>query len=118
MASEIAGYTAVTTALWRQREALERLAAALAGRGDLPDAIEAVQFGEILRMAETQELAPLLGLPADTALADIVTLSTEPWRSMLLDHLDALRRLYTEVTGRAAATGRRFWQESLDDLLS
>jgi hypothetical protein len=118
MASEIAGLTAVTAALWRQREALQRLADALAGRGDLSDAIEDVQFGEILRAAETEELARTLGLPIDVGLPQLAAVSPEPWQSMLIDHLTALRRLYTEITGRAAATGRQFWQESLDDLLS
>jgi hypothetical protein len=118
MASEIAGYTAVTAALWRQREAMQRLAGALAGRGALPDAIEDVRFGEILRMAESQELAAQLGLPGDAGLTEIALVSAEPWQSILLDHVAALRRLYTEVTGLAAVNGHRFWQESLDDLLS
>jgi hypothetical protein len=118
MASEIADFTAVSAALWQQREAMQRLIVALAGRGDLPAAIEEVRFGEILRMAETQELARQLGLCVDAGLAAIAAVSREPWQGMLLDHLEALRRLYTEITGRAAATGRRFWQESLDDLLS
>jgi hypothetical protein len=118
MASEIAGFTAVTAALWEQREAMQRLAAALAGHGKLSDAIADVQFGEILRAAETEELARTLGLPPDASLSSVARAAPEPWQSMLIDHELALRRLYTEVTGRAAATGRRFWQESLDDLLS
>lgn len=118
MASEIADYDAVTAALWRQREAMHRLAAALSGRGDLPAAVEDVQFGEILRMAETEELARRLGLADDAGLAEIALAAAEPWQSILLDHFVALRRLYTEITGLAAASGRRFWQESLDDLLS
>jgi hypothetical protein len=118
MASEIAGFTAVTAALWRQREAMQGLAAALRGHGELAAAIQDLQFGEILRTAETEELAGRLGLPFDAGLATIAAVSPEPWQSMLMDHLVALRRLYTEITGLAAATGRRFWQESLDDLLS
>jgi hypothetical protein len=117
MASEIAAFAAVSTALWEQREAMHRLAAALAGVGDLRTAIEDVRFGEILRAAETEELARQLGQPADSALADLAAAAAEPWQTMLLDHAEALRRVYTEITGIAAATGRRFWQESLDDFL-
>jgi hypothetical protein len=118
MASDIASFTAVTAALWRQREAMQRLVTALAGHGDVDHAVQDVQLGEILRAAETEELARLLGLPAASGLAAIAAASPEPWQSMLADHLCTLRGLYTEITGKAAATGRRFWQESLDELLS
>jgi hypothetical protein len=117
MTSEVAGYTAVASALWRQREALQFLAQALAGRGEVRSALEDLQLGEVFRVAEVEELARTLGLPADVRLTDLVAVSGEPWRTMLTDHWIALQRLYTEVTARAAAADLRIWQQSLDDFL-
>lgn len=117
MTSEAARFGAVTDGLWRLRACLIALAAALSGTGDLRAAIEDLRLGEILRSAETEELARALGLPADASLAGLAAVAAEPWQTILLDHLVALRRLYTEVTGRAAIADRRFWQQSLDDFL-
>ena len=112
-----AGYPAVASALWRQREALELLAEALARRGGVRTALDALRLGEVFRAAEVEELARLVGLSADVSLADLAALSPEPWRTVLLDHWAALQRLYTEVTARAVAADVRIWQQSLDDFL-
>jgi hypothetical protein len=117
MTSEVAGYTAVAAVLWQQREALRALAQALAGRGDIRTAVDDFQLGEVFRVAEVEELARALGLPADVRLADLAAISPEPWQSMLTDHWVALQRLNTEITARAAAADLRIWQQSLDDFL-
>jgi len=118
MASETAGIPALTSALWRQRDALRLLAASLAGTGDPRAAVEELRLGEVLRSIEAEELARALGLPADSPLADIAAVAPEPWQTILVDHLVTLRRLYTEITGIAAVTDQRIWQQSLDDFLS
>jgi hypothetical protein len=117
MTSEVAGYTAVAAVLWQQREALRALAQALAGRGDIRTAVDDFQLGEVFRVAEVEELARALGLPADVRLADLAAIAPEPWQSMLTDHWAALQRLNTEITARAAAADLRIWQQSLDDFL-
>ena len=117
MTSEVAGYTAVAGALWRQRESMQALAQALAGRGDIRTALEDFQLGEVFRVVEVEELARMLGVPADVSLADLTAISADPWQTMLADHWIALQRLNTEVTARAAAADLRIWQQSLDDFL-
>jgi DTW domain-containing protein YfiP len=117
MTSESAALDAVVDALWRQREALARLATALSGFGDIAAAESDLSLGEVLRSAETEELTATLGLPADASLAEIAAVTDEPWRTILLDHLNALRLHYTEVTARALLAGRRILQQSLDDFL-
>ena len=117
MTSESMSLDAVVEALWRLRESLARLATALRGFGDVDAATTELAFGEVLRCAETEELAGALGLPADASLAEIAALTVEPWQTILLDHLDALRLHYTEVTARALLADRRIFQQSLDDFL-
>lgn len=111
------GFPAVESALWQQRTAMQLLAEALAGGGDVRSALQDFRLGEVFRAAEVEELARLLGLPADLSLADLAAAAPEPWRTILTDHWDALQRLYTEVTARAAAADVRIWQQSLDDFL-
>ena len=117
MTSEVAGYPAVADALWRQRESMQALAQALARRGDIRTALEDFQLGEVFRVVEVEELARVLGVPADVSLAELIAISADPWQTMLADHWIALRRLNTEVTARAAAADLRIWQQSLDDFL-
>jgi hypothetical protein len=117
MTSDRVGYDAVADALWRQREALELVAGALAGHGSLAHAIDDLRLGEVLRCAAAEDACRSLGLPSDTGLAGLASTAAEPWQTILLMHLVELRRLYTEVTALAAMTGRRIWQESLDDFL-
>jgi hypothetical protein len=111
------GYPALASALWRQREAMQLLARALAGRGEVRAALDDFRLGEVFRAAEAEELARAVGLPADITLADLAAASAEPWRTLLTDHWDALHELYTEITARAAAADVRIWQQSLDDFL-
>ena len=117
MTSEVAGYTAVASVLWQQREAMQLLVQALAGRANVRAALDDFQLGEVFRVAEVESLAAALGLPADVSLAELVAASAEPWQTVLADHWIALQRLYTEVTARAVAADVRIWQQSLDDFL-
>jgi hypothetical protein len=117
MTNEVAGFTAVTSAIWRQRESLELLALALAGRGNLRAALDDLQLGEVFRVAEVEELARTLEVPTDVSLAELAAVSAEPWQTLLSDHRLALQRLYTQVTARAALADVRIWQQSLDDFL-
>jgi hypothetical protein len=113
-----AGYPAVASALWRQREAMQLLGSALAGGGDqVRAALDDFRLGEVFRAAEVEELARSLGLPAEVSLAELAAAAPEPWRTVLSDHLVGLQQLYTEVTARAAAAQVRIWQQSLDDFL-
>jgi hypothetical protein len=117
MTSESAARDAVLEALWQLREALARLATALSRSGDIAAATTDLALSEVFRSAETDELTGALGLPADASLAEIAAVSDEPWRTILLDHLNALRMHYTEVTARALLADRRILQQSLDDFL-
>jgi hypothetical protein len=110
-------YTSVAAALWQQRDAMQRLAEALAGRGEVRPALNDFRLGEVFRAAEVEDLARALGLPAEVSLADLAAASPEPWRTLLTDHWLALQKLYTEITARAAAADVRIWQQSLDDFL-
>lgn len=111
------GYPALAAALWQQRATMQLLAEALARGGDVPSALRDFRLGEVFRAAEVDELARALGLPSDVSLAELATVSPEPWRTILTDHWDALQQLYTAVTARAAAADVRIWQQSLDDFL-
>ena len=117
MPGHIGGYTSVASALWRQREALQVLADAFADPGKLRSALDDFRLGEVFRAAEVEELAGVLGLPADASLSELIAASPEPWHSILTDHWLGLQQLYTVVTARAAAADVRLWQQSLDDFL-
>jgi len=117
MTSDVTGFTSLVAALWEQRSALQRLAGALSGHGELAAAVEEFQLGEVFRVAEVEALARMLGLPADVTLAELAAVATAPWDTLLTDHWVALQRLYTEVTARAAMAKVRIWQQSLDDFL-
>jgi hypothetical protein len=111
------GYPAVASALWQQRATMQLLAEALARGGNVPAALYDFRLGEVVRAAEVEALARLLGLPSEVSLADLAAASPEPWRTILADHALALQQLYTEITARAAAADVRIWQQSLDDFL-
>ena len=110
-------YTAVSEALWMQRETLQTLLYRLVceklilmsgsdrwlARAD--DEIRAVldqlRSGELMRAVEVEELARLRGLDADASLAELAAASPEPWRTLLADHRAALRSLVCDVQGVA-----------------
>jgi hypothetical protein len=117
-----AGLSSLCTMLWQERVSLEVILFKLveeqlvAARGDarflrladeeLREAAGILQENEVLRAAETQMVARMLGLPPDASLAEIAERADEPWPDLLLEHRDALRRLLVEIEG-AVATDRR-----------
>jgi hypothetical protein len=70
---------------------------------ELREAAGILRENEILRSAEAQMVARLLGLPSDASLGDIAARSEEPWPGLLLEHRDALRGLLAEIESVAQA---------------
>ena len=118
MTQETATYTAVSDALWRQRETLQTLLYRLVceklilisgsnrwlARADdeVRAAMNQLRGGELMRAVEVEELTRLRGLDAEASLAELAAASPEPWRTLLTDHRTALRALVFEVQGVAA----------------
>jgi hypothetical protein len=106
-------YTAVSDALWLQREALQTLLYRLVceklvlisgsnrwlARADdeVRAALEHLRTGELLRALEVDELTRTLGLGADASLAELAAAASQPWDTLLSDHREALRALSFEV---------------------
>jgi FlgN protein len=113
MTRETAAYTAVSNALWVQRETLQTLLYRLVceklvlisgstrwlpqADDQVRDAVEQLRGGELMRAAEVEELTRILVLPADASLAEIAAASPEPWNTLFADHRTALRTLAFEV---------------------
>lgn len=113
MRQETALYTAVSDALWLQRETLQTLLYRLVceklvlisgsnrwlARADdeVREALQRLRDGELLRALEVDELTRTLGLGADASLAEIAAGAPEPWGTLLSDHRDALRTITFEV---------------------
>ena len=122
MADTPALFSALSSALWLQREALQVMLYRLickqlllkAGAGrwqvaaddDVRAAFERLQDGEVLRAAEADELAHTLGLDADASLSELVERAPEPWHTVLADHRDAIRLLVYEIQGVCEANER------------
>ena len=121
--------------LWGEREILERVLfrvveqqlilksgqarwLALAS-GEVESAINELRGSEVMRHAESDALAGRLGLPDGARLAELAAVATEPWRSILLEHLTALRELAAEIDAVTEqnrvllAAGARVVRESL-----
>lgn len=138
MTSDRAVYTAVSDALWLQRDALhtllyrlvcERLVlTAREGRwlaradDEARAAVDQLRGGEVLRAAEAEELARILALPPGASLGELAAASPEPWRTMLGDHRSALRRLASDVenvadeVARLAQAGAGGWHDPAIDV--
>jgi hypothetical protein len=113
MSPETAGYTAVSDALWLQREALQTLLYRLMceklvltsgsnrwlARADdeVRAALDQLRHSDLLRAIDVDELTRTLGLDADASLAEVAAGAPEPWRTLLTDHRAALRTLAIEV---------------------
>lgn len=65
-------------------------------------ALDRMHDGEVIRSMEVQQLAVVLGLPAEATLAELATAAPEPWSTMFDDHRTALRTLAAEIRGIAA----------------
>lgn len=115
-------FAAVSTILWGEREALELLLFKLVEEqlvitsgttrwlpradGEVRAAIDRVRAGEVVRAAEVEALALVLGMPLETSLAELAETAPEPWAMVLGDHRTALRQLVFEIEGVAAENRR------------
>lgn len=63
---------------------------------------ERLQQVEVLRCAEAEALAELIGLSPAVTLADLAARAPEPWPEILADHATALRELTAAVDNSAA----------------
>ena len=99
--------------LWRERELLgtlsyklevERLVLA-SGRTkwlvnatrEIEELIDTMRETEVLRAVAADEAAEELGLTPNPSLTALADASSEPWRSILLDHRDALVAVAREI---------------------
>ena len=115
-------YSAVSNALWLQRDSLEQLLYALVTEqlivssgstrwlvkadADVQAAMNRLQDGELMRAAETDALLRTLGLDGDASLAEIADAAAEPWSTLFADHRIALRDLAFEVSAMAEENTR------------
>ncbi|HEY3715525.1 MAG TPA: hypothetical protein VGL39_13445 [Jatrophihabitantaceae bacterium] len=99
--------------LWQVREVVERAVSGtvelhqVAATGDLHGLAAAEQSLaatlrdlrgiEVLRAAEADALAGRVGQPPGATLAQLAEAADEPWTTILRDHIDALRRLTTQL---------------------
>lgn len=99
--------------LWRERELLESVAYRLevkqmllaGGRTkwlptatrELEELLMLMRETEVLRAVAADEAALEVGLEPNPSLSLLAELSIEPWRSILLDHRDALVRITGEI---------------------
>jgi Flagellin and related hook-associated proteins len=110
---EAVGYSAVSTLLWREREALQLLLFKLveeqlilqAGQTRLlPDANQEIEFAvdqlrctEVLRAAEVDAIAQQLEVAELPTLAEFSEVAPEPWATVFTEHRESLRQLVDEV---------------------
>ncbi|MGZ4524597.1 MAG: flagellar export chaperone FlgN [Mycobacteriaceae bacterium] len=108
-----AGYSAVSTLLWREREALQFLLFKLveeqlilqAGQTRLlPDAnqeielaVDQLRCAEVLRAAEVNAIAEQLEVAELPTLAEFSEAAPEPWATVFTEHRESLRQLVDEV---------------------
>lgn len=112
-----ADWTGASTALWREREALEKVLFKLvqqqlllsAGNvrflhlidDELHEAAEGLRAAEVIRSAEFEVLARQAGLPASATLSDFIAAAPEPWPLVLDGHRTALYQLALDTKGTA-----------------
>jgi hypothetical protein len=121
--------------LWRERELLELLAYKLElerlvlatghsrwlarANREVEDVLVSLRETEVLRATAADEAAQEVGLGADPSLSALAEVASEPWRTLLLDHRDALLavtleiRELSEANKGLIAAGHRSAQETL-----
>ena len=111
--SKTMGFSEISTLLWRERDALQLLLFKLveeqlivsAGRtrwlaqanDEVEAALEQLRGTEVLRAAEVDAIADVLGLSAPPTLADLEALAPEPWATLFGEHRQSLLQLVAEV---------------------
>src|SRR3954447_4996074 len=112
-ADAVALYSALSDALWTERELLESLLHRLVSQqlvlnagalrwlpksdDDVRRAIAQVRAGEVLLATQVAALTVALGIDPDTGLSDLATFAPVVWHDVLHDHRRALRELAFEV---------------------
>ena len=115
-------WAVASTALWREREALERLHFKLieqqlvlaAGEvrwlhlvdDEVREAADAMRAAEVLRSAEFEMFARRLNLAPDASLRDFIAAAPEPWPTVLDQHRVALHDLALDIRATAASNTR------------
>ncbi|WP_127783044.1 flagellar protein FlgN [Rhodococcus sp. X156] len=135
---EAAGYSAVSTVLWREREALQHVQFKLvqqqlilqsgqtrmldSATEELESALDQLRCTEVLRAIESEVIAADLEVDELPTLAELAAEAPEPWATVLTEHRSALRALTDEVdtttrTNRELLTaGASTVRESLQQL--
>ncbi|MDN4173575.1 flagellar protein FlgN [Nocardioides sp. SOB77] len=107
----------LSATLWHERELLETLQYHLeveqlvlaSGRTtwlmraakDVESVLEQLRTAEVLRATEADQVAERLGLEPAPTLHQLVDASPEPWRTILVEHRDALTAMTREITALA-----------------
>src|SRR3954454_13278357 len=114
-----AGYTSLSSTLWRLREVLDHLLfkvfetqlvlasgqvkwLAQASR-ELDAAAQEGRHVEVMRAVETVAIADQLGVPPQLTLARLIRAAPSPWDTIFLEHRDALVDLTAELSRATAA---------------
>ena len=113
------GFAEVSTLLWRERDALQLLLFKLveeqlivsAGRtrwlaqanDEIEMALSQLRGTEVLRAAETDQIAFELGLAGPPTLAELEATAPEPWATLFAEHRQALVQLVSEIEQTTAA---------------
>jgi hypothetical protein len=113
------GLADLSSILWREREMLELLLFKLeeeqlllaSGRTrwlahatrEVEIVLEQIRSAEVLRAAEVDAVAALLGLPPNPSLSTLTETAPEPWGEMLREHRKAFLALAAEISTLAEA---------------
>lgn len=113
------GLSDVSSVLWRERELLELLLFKLeeeqlilaAGRSrwlaratrEVETVLEEIRRTEVLRAAEVDVAATVLGLPGAPSLSQLADAVDEPWSSLLREHRTAFLTMTAEISALAEA---------------
>ena len=122
-------YSDLSGLLWRERDLLDLLLGRLVDGSDDTDGLfRSLSSLELHRAILAREAGVELGLDGEPTLANLVACGPGDWTEVLDGHLQALRRLASEVNGRLARpepvdgngvvrTQRQSLQRSLQEFL-
>jgi hypothetical protein len=111
--SKTMGFSEISTLLWREREALQLLLFKLVeeqlivsaghtrwlaqANDEVESALAQLRGTEVLRAAEVDAIADVLGLAAPPTLTDLEALAPQPWATLFGEHRQSLLQLIAEV---------------------
>src|SRR4051794_18250444 len=133
--SDFMGLAEVSTVLWTEREMLELLLFKLEeeqlvlassrtrwlahATREVELVLEQIRQVEVLRAAEVEVVAALLGLPSNPSLSALAEAAPEPWGKLFGEHRKAFLTMTAEITALADAnrdlltSGHRAVRETL-----